>query len=310
MLWILLSCTPSKGKDNHKIIKVTINGTIEKPYLAPTWSPNGKHIAFIRGGDLYIADQDGKNIRHFKTKGMDVSYMEDNSLSWSLDSKYLAMVICRGSTCSLGVFDTENSEIKAYFSSQWLSTPTWSYIGKKQFVSVMDNSNQLLETPLFKTDKFYKKHMKRKVLCLRSKGNVYIDENDSLRKDIKVHRVFSSLSNDKNYLVIKQSPNILLIDLNNKKSREIIHPFSKGYYIVHQLFSYDNSKIIFNLMKDNHYSIENCDIAIFDLKTKSFKKITDTKNKWEEMPSLSPDNKKIVYEERTDGNIYMIKIKE
>ena len=306
LILILVNCSKVK-EENSNTIKITVNGTIDEPYFAPTWSPDGRYIAFIKNGDLYIADQNGKNIKHLK--GINVSCRGYKTMQWSLDSKYLAMLIKKGMT-SVGVLDIENWKIKSYFSSRWLSMPVWNYFGNKQSVSVLNNSNTLLETPPFKSNNYYNKKMRRKILYQRSGGYVYIDENDSIRKDIKIHRIVTDISHEKKYFIFEKSSNLSLSNIDNNSLSNIILPLAKDYYPIFPLFNYDDSKIVFNIAKDSHYSVENYDIAIYDLKNKIFKRITDTKNKQEAMPSLSPDNNKIVYEERTDGNIYMIRIRE
>src|SRR3954469_592747 len=65
----------SSGKRNADIWVVAADGSApprlliggEKSENTPRWSPDGRHIAFIStrssGGDLFIADADGSNIR-------------------------------------------------------------------------------------------------------------------------------------------------------------------------------------------------------------------------------------------------------
>ena len=58
--------------------------------FAPTWSPNGRQIAFVsnrlgRGGQIYYCDIDGSNVQRILKEGGDA-----DSPSWSPDGRYIA----------------------------------------------------------------------------------------------------------------------------------------------------------------------------------------------------------------------------
>src|SRR4051794_33860285 len=55
--------------------------------LAPNWSPNGSHIAFIRKGKLYVIGAGGKDLR--RVGGRRFSFDADD-VAWSPDSRFLA----------------------------------------------------------------------------------------------------------------------------------------------------------------------------------------------------------------------------
>ena len=55
--------------------------------LAPNWSPNGSHIAFIRKGRLYVIGAGGKDLR--RVGGRRFSFDADD-VTWSPDGRFLA----------------------------------------------------------------------------------------------------------------------------------------------------------------------------------------------------------------------------
>ncbi len=302
-----MSCNGKETRKDSRITKVTIDGTKDCCYHSPSWSPDGKQLAFTRKSALYLTDQNGKNITHLKGFNLGQSYLE-----WSLDSRYLAMILRNKITYFVGVLDLETRKMKKFLKSYWMVLPSWTYLGKKGFVSVLNGAGQIITTPPFEIYNHYPKKMQRKVLYHHEKGLLYLDENDSVKTK---ERTFDlSLSADKNYLVFEKNQELIIVNLNTEDSTVVENPFGKEYYFTEALFSYDNSKIICNLAydlkTDDHFVINDYDIAIYDIKTKVFKRVTNTRDQLEMTPCLSPDNKKIAYANRTDGNIYILNLEK
>jgi Tol biopolymer transport system component len=70
--------------------------------LVPAWSPDGSRIAFIAGGDLYIATLGGASVRI--TTGLPVF---PGRPAWSPDGGWLAFTVGEASTTDIFVVGSE-----------------------------------------------------------------------------------------------------------------------------------------------------------------------------------------------------------
>jgi len=67
--------------------------------VSPCWSPDGKQIAFGRGGNIFIMDVDGTNVRALTHGGWNLSP------TWSPDGTRIAFVSLRDSKCGTSLTD-------------------------------------------------------------------------------------------------------------------------------------------------------------------------------------------------------------
>ena len=89
---------------------------------APSWSPDGRRIAFAAGGKVYIADADGKNAAAV-TDGP-----SDDLPAWSPDGRRIAFT--RGG--DLALFSTESRNVITLFAGvPGASAPAWSPDGAR-----------------------------------------------------------------------------------------------------------------------------------------------------------------------------------
>ena len=95
-------------------------------YRHPTWSPDGKSLAFeLDRGDgtrIYIADQDGTNLRALTSQVVAVLSEPD----WSPDNNYIAFT----TGLELYIIKPDGTGLKKLASQRTLSQPTWSSDGK------------------------------------------------------------------------------------------------------------------------------------------------------------------------------------
>ena len=103
----------------------------------PTWSPNGKHIAYAstkdRNFEIYVMDADGRNRRRLTNSG-DV-HIHDWHPSWSPDGKRIAFTSNRDGNKEIYMMDADGGNQRRLTNSgdvhihNW--HPSWSPDGKR-----------------------------------------------------------------------------------------------------------------------------------------------------------------------------------
>lgn len=111
---------------------------------SPTWSPDGKMIAFeIRNGagaySIWVMNADGTNKRAL------TQYTDDVDPAWSPDGKKIAFTSWRGATAELYVINADGSdEERLTYNSRTDGCPDWSPDGTRLvFCGVWDSNYEI-----------------------------------------------------------------------------------------------------------------------------------------------------------------------
>ncbi len=116
-------------EDGNNLTQVTSDAS---PEVDPTWSPDGKKIAFVRYGGgfslIYVVDADGKNL-----KQLSPAKSQDFAPAWSPDGKQIAFGSYTGSSPDIMLMNADGSErVNLTNTSEiWDNNPAWSPDGKK-----------------------------------------------------------------------------------------------------------------------------------------------------------------------------------
>jgi TolB protein len=121
-IWV----TDADGKNKRNLTQTRSGGC-----RSPSWSPDGRSIAFMRDDPpgLYIMDADGKNQRRLSAKGH-----RDETPAWSPDGKRIAFTDLRDvgkGAVALGIHVIDRNGRKEARIVQGGSAPAWSPDGKK-----------------------------------------------------------------------------------------------------------------------------------------------------------------------------------
>lgn len=88
---------------------------------SPSWSPDGKRVAFSRNGDIYIASPSGEIL-----KRLTISPAIDLSPTWSPDGRKIAFVSDRAGAPNIYVVSSEGGRAVRITSGGYNTDPAWS----------------------------------------------------------------------------------------------------------------------------------------------------------------------------------------
>ncbi len=239
-----------------------------KMNVSPTVSPNGKYIAFLTEHDIFTLDmwladaKTGKLIRKLHIRAndghIDAADVYESTGSWSPDSKRIAFVVYEKGNNALLIVNVLTGKIEREIFIPGLdafTNPAWSPDGKNIIVSALRNSQTDLVMYNLKTNKV-------KFLT----NDIYAQFQASWSPDGK-YLVFSTDS----FPGLKSPTRNFRFAIMNMKTHKInvINIFPQANNL-NPVFSADGSKIYFLSDADGFR-----DLYVYDLKTKSVKRLTN-----------------------------------
>lgn len=88
---------------------------------SPSWSPDGRRVAFSRNGDIYVASSSGEILKRLTT-----SPAIDISPTWSPDSRKIAFVSDRAGAPNIYVISSDGGRAVRITSDGYNTDPVWS----------------------------------------------------------------------------------------------------------------------------------------------------------------------------------------
>lgn len=174
--WIAFDCYVPGYDSNYRIYLVKSDGKGLHPLLpsdeafnyAPSWSPDGKRIAFSdrrvmsersckstdfrENTSLYTIAPDGSNMQLL----LEIPEALHLTMGdWSPDGEWIVFTVYWGGSDSRGIYDlykvqSDGSELQQLTDGLWVRTPSWSPDGEWIVFTAWDNGVRNWEANLFK----------------------------------------------------------------------------------------------------------------------------------------------------------------
>jgi Tol biopolymer transport system component len=111
-------------------------------YATPTWSPDGRKIAFVRSGHVYVMNTDGSGEQNLTNSPTGAA-----APAWSPDGRRIAFLRAGPATAwgwDVYVMDADGRGPRRLAGNAWLAAPAWSPDGRRiAFVSERDGNAEV-----------------------------------------------------------------------------------------------------------------------------------------------------------------------
>jgi Tol biopolymer transport system component len=284
--------------------QLLISGTTEDPVLNPVFSPDGENIAFTKSNfqGIWIYNLDSQ-VSVQLTDEMAAGF----AFKWSADSRSILTRVAKYEEQkrynAVKVFDiiTKESKQLTDYKTMMPYLPQWADGDTKIFLP------EKAKDEIFVTDKS-KSSVGKNSLVVFEKNNTLIVKNFADNSE----QIFEPIKNAQ-YINISSSPdntkivfevmggNMFMMNIDGTNLVDL----GKGN---RPRWSHDSKKIVYMIAEDNGDEITSSDIFIINAEGTLKINLTNSNDKNEMDPSLSPNDKSIVFDVINDGSIYLMNI--
>lgn len=301
LLFLLLTCIIFPQQNSP----IYITGSLNDISMNPTFSPDGKKIAYTKSGytGIWIYDLSTKS-----TKQITDEQAAGFGYKWSSDSKSILSRVAKYENMNrlnaVKIFDVEtDQQIQlTEFRTRMPFMPEWS----EQDTKVIIPSKNGVE--VYSTGKLYKLNPSAPKIDAYIIGDKIGTRNASTNeekiieplKDVQVINLISSP--DKKKLAFEvMGGNMYSMNIDGTNLIDL----GKGH---RPRWSSDSKKIIYMITEDNGDNYTASDIYTINADGTQKKNLTNTNDRIEMNPCFSPDGKAIVFDVYNDGSIYLMNI--
>lgn len=284
--------------------KVLIEGE-GNHYMNPVWAPDGQSFAFTAGQfrGIWVADKNGQNVRQLTDKSAGYRF------SWTSDSKaILAKVtetVNRRKQSALILYDKDNEsqhQLTDYKSGQ-SALPQWVPLEDKM-IMVLGNKIELLEAGKGAIPR----NLRSAEIPGLEEAQLLVEGQSKREKAVDVSPFENAY-----YLNPQVSPdgqkiafeiyggNLYVMNVDGTRLTDL-GPGNRPQW------SPDSRYILANRTTDDGHDITTADIIAFSLDGKEEINLTSSTSLIAMNPSWSPDDKNILFNDPSNGNIYILEI--
>ncbi len=282
-----------------------LTGSQDDISINPVFSPDGNYLAFTKAGyhGIYIYDLISKS--HFQLTDEPAAGF---AFKWSSDSKYILTRVARYSDLrrynSVKIFDIQ-AGTASQITEEFLSMPflpEWAP-GNHRVVIPIKERVELIESGI--SQSYNANEQPYAVYSLNDRIAV-IDFSD------QSERIMQPLPG-KQYLNVTISPD---------RSKIVFEVYGGNMYVMNidgtglidlgigynPKWTFDSRQIVFMITEDDGHKFTSSDIYLINADGSNKRNITNTKDIIELNPSISPDGKKLAYEDYSEGAIYLMNL--
>ncbi|MCF7796211.1 MAG: hypothetical protein K9N11_10485 [Lentisphaeria bacterium] len=272
-----------------------------RAFIGPIWSPSGEYIAVSESGyqGVWLI-----NMINGKLTQLNNANAAGFGMAWSHDGRYLATTENKARSIprrtAVMIYDTqtgENTNLSG-FEERLIGTLTWSPDDQNLFLI---GHFPLRNAVFSRTEK-----------TSPAGYNFFSILHDQIVEYNTASQVMLTLQTGQRYLNLRPSPDgqtfvceIIGGGLIIGNSRGLIAQTDAGE---RPRWSADGQYIVYQIAKDDGHRITQSEIWRMTADGSELLQITDTPDLIELNPSLAPDNRRVVYEERNSRRIYTLEL--
>lgn len=295
------------------VTKVTADRSMR--YESPVWSPDGAMIAFTGEGydGLYVMQANGKNVKKVSAD-TGVGY----GFRWSADSREVLVRDTRWLTEADGsskrvhaawaIEVSNGTKVRMSQDLELMSPAAWSYTpsGKKSVIcEAKAVANRLPAVPMqamTMAKQVQTLDPMPEVSFVEDYENLYVLTADGNKRLLNRGASFNAqLSPNGKKVVFNEMDNIVVINIDGTGKRVLGIGFRPQWV--------GNSQIVYERTTDNGHSYLTGELYILNINGGAEKALTNSRDRIEMYPSISPDGNKIAFVSNTDGQIYVADLK-
>lgn len=256
-------------------------------YENPQWSPDGTKIAFTNFGynNLYVVESNGTNKKQISAdNGVGFGY------EWNSDSQH--------------IFATD-LRYTSVLGKRMRSQALWSISISGQKVRLTPDTKRMNQVSKIRCAQ-YKKYrnatkLQHVTFSCEPEGLFVVDVLGHKSLINKGASFCPSLSPNGKKVAFNHGNNVCVMNIDGTDKRVL----SRGFNPVWA----NNSQIVFEQSTDDGHTYTASELYIINVNGSGMKALTNTKDKIELCPSISPDGSKIAFVSFSDGQVYIADFK-
>jgi Tol biopolymer transport system component len=307
LLLIIVSLVNFLILGQQKSIKLF--GNFDDPILAPTFSPNGKYIAFSKSNykGIYIYNLEDKSITQITDEiaaGFGMQWSSDSRYILSRPAYYEGLIRYN----AVKIYDIITKEVKQItdYKTKMPSLPYWSERNDEVIIAFNGNVESF-NSNIEVNSSNIKSSSNKLVFLIDDKIGVKDQSNGKIKifEPLKGKKCMNiSVSPDNQRIVFEiYGGNLYSMKIDGTE----LYDLGKGY---RGKWLKDSETIVYMISEDDGYTFTYSDLFLIKYNGTNKINITNTPDLHELSPSVSLVDNTIVYEVLNEGSIHLMKLEK